>query len=179
MAAKTPLKDSLYKLLGKGSAPSDNGRAKAYVFDLLEEDAQVALALTMKPDEAVAFLLERKEKSESSLFLAPLPRSLNMTTIRQALVAADDRKGEIIAGKLTEAGVDCEKKSSALEFIEEDDVQLDVGEKMVLRAAKKQQGEIPASRSPPLHRLSSPYACQRIPEGASHELLGTSKGMTS
>ena len=71
MAAKTPLKDSLYKLLGKGSAPSDNGRAKAYVYDLLEEDAQVALALTMKPDEAVAFLLERREKSESSLPITP------------------------------------------------------------------------------------------------------------
>jgi hypothetical protein len=39
------------------------------------------------------------------------------------------------------------------------------------------QGENLASRSPP-HRLSSPHACQRIP-GASHELLGTSKGMTS
>ena len=96
-------------------------------------------------------------------------------------MAADDCKGEIIAGKLTKAGADCEKESSALEFIEEDDVQLDVGEKMVLRAAKKQQGESPASRSPP-HRLLSPHACQHeflIQRGASHELLGTSKGMSS
>ena len=63
-------------------------------------------------------------------------------------MAADDCKGEIIAGKLTKAGVDCEKESSALEFIEEDDVQLDVGEKMVLRAAKKHQGQKLSSRSP-------------------------------
>ena len=43
------------------------------------------------------------------------------------------------------------------------------------------QGENLASRSPP-HRLSSPHACQHeflIQRGASHELLGTSKGMTS
>jgi len=34
------------------------------------------------------------------------------------------------------------------------------------------QGENLASRSPP-HRFSSPHACQRIPRGCSHELLGT------
>ena len=45
----------------------------------------------------------------------------------------------------------------------------------------EKQGESPASRSPP-HRLSSPHACQHeflIQRGASHELLGTSKGMSS
>ena len=45
----------------------------------------------------------------------------------------------------------------------------------------EKQGENLASRSPP-HRLSSPHACQHeflIQRGASHELLGTSKGMSS
>jgi hypothetical protein len=44
----------------------------------------------------------------------------------------------------------------------------------------EKQGENIASRSPP-HRLSSPHACQHeflIQRGASHELLGTSKGMS-
>ena len=42
----------------------------------------------------------------------------------------------------------------------------------------EKQGECLASRSPPLHRLLLPHACQRIPGGLSRT-LGTSKGMTT
>ena len=42
----------------------------------------------------------------------------------------------------------------------------------------EKQGEIPASRSPPCIISRRPMHA-RIPKGASHELLGTSKGMSS
>ena len=41
------------------------------------------------------------------------------------------------------------------------------------------QGENLASRSPPLHRLLSPHACQRIPEGGLSPTLGNLQRMTS
>ena len=108
----------------------------------------------------------------------PRLRSFNMAdqelaTLNAKIVEAEARRDKLEA--LEAAGVAVNQERLA-------GVQNELSALQVrLNNLMEKQGENLASRSPP-HRLSSPQACQHeflIQRGASHELLGTSKGMTS
>ena len=78
-----------------------------------------------------------------------------MTTIRAALLAVNAATGATLVEKLVNMGLNCEMDAVALQGIKEEDLNLEYGEKVTLRAAQKQQGE-PSFQLPdaPLAALS-------------------------
>lgn len=62
-----------------------------------------------------------------------------MTTIRTALLAVNAATGAALVEKLVNMGLNCEMDAVALQGIKEEDLNLEYGEKVTLRAAQKQQ----------------------------------------
>ena len=114
---------------------------------------------------------------------SPHPRSFDMADQELATLNAKIDKAEAYRDDLRKRIAQSEQDEQKTLQQELVGVQNELSALQVrLNNLVEKQGEIPASRSPPLHRLLSPHACQRIPDefliqrGASHELLELSKG---